>query len=69
MPAALNQFWREYACRAVIGGKGLVKLGHAAADSRAFLNKMHVKTAVRKVKGSLHTCNTSSYYQYGAGNG
>ena len=34
MPADLDQFGREYSHGAVIGGKGLVKLGHMAADGR-----------------------------------
>ena len=34
MPADLDQFGREYSHGAVIGGKGLVKLGHMAANGR-----------------------------------
>ena len=34
MPADLDQFGCEYSHRAIIGGKGLVKLGHMAADGR-----------------------------------
>ncbi len=34
MPADLDQFGREYSHGAVIGGIGLVKLGHMAADGR-----------------------------------
>ena len=34
MPADLDQFGREYSHGAVIGGKGLVQLGHLAADGR-----------------------------------
>ena len=34
MPADLDQFGREYSHRAVIGGKGLVKLGHMTANGR-----------------------------------
>jgi hypothetical protein len=34
MPADLDQFGREYSHGAVIGGIGLVKLGHLAADGR-----------------------------------
>ena len=33
MPADLDQFGREYSHRAVIGGKGFVKLSHMTADS------------------------------------
>jgi len=38
MPADLDQFGREYSHRAVIGGKGLVKLGHMAANARPLFN-------------------------------
>ncbi len=34
MPADLDQFGREYSHGAVIGGIGLVKLGHMAANGR-----------------------------------
>jgi len=34
MPADLDQFRREYSHGAVIGGKGLVKLSHMAANGR-----------------------------------
>ena len=34
MPADLDQFWRKNSHGALIGGKGLVKLGHMAADGR-----------------------------------
>ena len=34
MPADLDQFRCEYSHRAVIGGKGLVQLGHVAPDGR-----------------------------------
>ena len=32
MPADLDQYGREYSHGAVVGGKGLVKLGHLAAN-------------------------------------
>ena len=34
MPADLDQFGRKYSHGAVIGGIGLVQLGHLAADGR-----------------------------------
>ena len=44
MPADLDQFRREYSHRAVIGGKGLVKLGHMAANARSLLNQINLIT-------------------------
>jgi len=38
MPADLDQFGRKYSHRAVIGGKGFVKLSHMAPNARRFLN-------------------------------
>ena len=43
VPADLDQFGREYSHGAVIGGIGLVKLGHMAANGRGFLNEVHLK--------------------------
>ena len=37
MPADLDQFGRDNSHGTVIGGKGLVQLGHDSADSRIFL--------------------------------
>jgi hypothetical protein len=34
MPADLDQFGSEYSHGAVVGGIGLIKLGHMAADGR-----------------------------------
>jgi hypothetical protein len=38
MPADLDQFGRKYSYGAVIGGKGLVKLGHMAANGRCLVH-------------------------------
>ena len=48
MPADLDQLRREYSHGAVIGRKGLVELGHMAADGRRFFNQIHLKTAVAR---------------------
>ncbi len=55
MPADLDQLGCEYSHRAVISGKGLVKLGHMAPNARPFLNQVHLKTGIRKIEGSLNT--------------
>ena len=44
MPADLDQFGGEYSDGALIGGKGLVKLGHLAANGGAFINQVNFKT-------------------------
>jgi len=54
MPADLDQFGREYSHGAVIGGKGLVELGHMAADGRCFFNKVNFKTRNGQIKRGLN---------------
>jgi hypothetical protein len=63
MPADLDQFGRDYSHRAIIRRKGLVQLGHHAADGGRLFNDVHIIAGICKVKGSLHTGNaTSDYY-------
>ena len=47
MPADLDQFGREYSDGAVIGRKGLVKLGHMAANGRCLVDQVNLKTRSR----------------------
>ena len=54
VPADLDQFWSQYSHRAVIGGIGLVKLGHMAANGRRFLNEVNLKTSTGKIEGGLN---------------
>jgi hypothetical protein len=42
MPADLDQFWRDNSHGAVVGRKGLVQLGHDAADGRRFLQEIDI---------------------------
>jgi hypothetical protein len=60
MPADLDQFGREYSHGAVIGGKGLVKLGHMAANGRCFLDQVNLKTGSGKIKRGLNTADPST---------
>ncbi len=60
MPADLDQFRCEYSHRAVVGRKGLVKLGHMAADARRFLNQVNLKTGSGKIKGGLNAADPSA---------
>jgi hypothetical protein len=48
MPADLDQFGREYSDGAVIGGKGLVKLRHMAANGRRLVDQVNLKPAVAR---------------------
>ena len=60
MPADLDQLGCEYSHGAVIGGKGLVKLGHMAPNARRFLNQVHLKTGSGKIEGGLNTADPST---------
>jgi len=55
MPADLDQFGGKYSDGAVIGGKGLVQLGHLAADSRCPVNQIDLKTRCSEVERGLNT--------------
>ena len=61
MPADLDQFRRENSHRAIIGGKGLVKLGHMAADTRPFLNQIDFKSSRGQIERGLNTTDTAPH--------
>ena len=60
MPADLDQFGREYSDGAVIGRKGLVKLGHMAANGRCLVDQVNLKTRSGKIKRGLNTADPST---------
>jgi len=60
IPADLDQFGREYSDGAVIGGKGLVKLGHMAANGRCLVDQVNLKTSSGKIKRGLNTADPST---------
>jgi hypothetical protein len=64
MPADLDQFGREYSDGAVIGGKGLVKLGHMAANGRCLVDQVNLKTRSGKIKRGLNTADSSTNNHY-----
>jgi len=61
MPADLDQFGREYSNGAVIGGKGLVKLGHMATNGRGLVNQVNLKARRGKIKRGLNTTDPSTH--------
>jgi hypothetical protein len=64
MPADLDQFGREYSDGAVIGGKGLVKLGHMAANGRCLVDQVNLKTSSGKIERGLNTADPSTDNHY-----
>jgi hypothetical protein len=59
IPADLDQFGREYSDGAVIGRKGLVKLGHMAANGRCLVDQVNLETRSGKIKRGLNTADPS----------
>ena len=64
MPADLDQFGREYSNGAVIGGKGLVKLGHMAANGRCLVHQINLKTRSGKIKRGLDPADPSTDHHH-----
>ena len=60
MPADLDQLGRQYSHGTVIGGKGLVELGHVASDARRFLDQVNLKTGSGKIERSLDAADAST---------
>ena len=60
MPADLDQLGCEYSHGAVIGRKGLVKLGHMAPNARRLLDQVNLKTSSGKIKGGLNSADSST---------
>jgi hypothetical protein len=59
MPADLDQLGRQYSHGTVIGGKGLVQLGHMTPNARRFFNEVYLKTGTGKVERGLDTTDPS----------
>jgi hypothetical protein len=64
VPADLDQFRRENSHRAVVGGKGLVQLGHVPADTGTFLNQVNLKPGSGKVQRGLDSADPSADNHY-----
>jgi hypothetical protein len=63
MSTDIHQLGRENSQRAVIGWKGLVQLGHLAADTGQPFHHESVKPHFRKIQRGLNACNAASYYK------
>jgi hypothetical protein len=64
MPSNLDELRSEYSYGAVVGGKGLIELGHMTTDGRRLVDKVHFKTRRGKVKGCLHATDPAADNQY-----
>jgi len=63
MPTDIQQLRRQNSYCAVIGGKGLVQLGHLAADAGVLLDQMNLDAHLAKVQGSLHSGYPTADYE------
>jgi hypothetical protein len=61
MPADLDQFGREYSDGAVVGRKGLVKLGHVAPNGRCLVDQVNLKTRRGKIERGLNSADPSTH--------
>jgi len=59
VPADLDQFRCQNSHRAVIGWKGLIELGHVAANARPLLNQVDLESSSGQVQGCLDTTDTT----------
>ena len=64
MAAALHQLGGEDAGGAVVGGEGLVQLGHGAADGRGALHQVDEEAAVGQVQGRLDPGDPAAHHQH-----
>jgi hypothetical protein len=60
MPADLDQFGRKDSHGAVIGGEGLVQLGHDATDGGGPFHEIDIITGIGQIECCLHSGNAST---------
>jgi hypothetical protein len=60
MPADLDQFGRENSHGTVIGGEGLVQLGHEATDGGGPFHKVDKIAGIGQIQCGLHPDNAST---------
>jgi hypothetical protein len=63
MPTDIQQLRRQNSYRAVIGGKGLVQLGHFAADAGILFHQMDPDAHLTQVQSGLHARYPAAYYE------
>ena len=63
VPAHLGHFGSQDADGAVHGGKGLVDLGHPAADARILFHEINLVARIGQIQGGLDTGHASTHHQ------
>ena len=64
MPADLDQFGREDSHGTVIGGEGLVQLGHDATDGGGPLHEVDIIAGIGQIQCGLHPGNASTDHHH-----
>jgi len=64
VPADLDQLGCQDSHGAVVGGKGLVQLGHGAADGRGPLHEVNKEPGIGHVQRRLHPGNSASNHHH-----
>jgi hypothetical protein len=64
VPADLDQLGGNNSHGTVIGGKGLVDLGHGTADGGAFFNEMNIIAGICQIQRCLHPGNAAANNHY-----
>jgi len=60
MSTDIRHLGREYSDSAVIGGKGLIQLGHLTADAGQGLHQVDLNAHIGQVQRGLHARNAPS---------
>jgi len=60
VPPGLDQLGRDSAHGAVVGGEGLVELGHDAADADVLFHQIHLQAGIGQIEGSLNPCDAGT---------
>jgi hypothetical protein len=66
VPADLDQLGRDNSHGAVVGGKGLVDLGHGAPDGGGAFHQIDKVPGIGQIQGGLHSGNAASHHQHRA---
>jgi hypothetical protein len=66
VPADLDQFGRDNSHGTIVGGEGLIELGHHPPDGAGFLHQMNIISRIRHIQGGLHPGDAAPHNQDGA---
>ncbi|MBA7610842.1 hypothetical protein ES703_18056 [subsurface metagenome] len=62
VPGTLDEFGGQNAHGTIIGGEGLVQLGHPATDGWVLVHQIDLEAGIGQVQGSLYATDPSTHY-------